>query len=125
MFALVCQQFYDCLDHTERNSGRLFSCLLKASNQIASPYRSIVNRIALGTMIVNLCQELTKEIPDANKQTVEGVVKKCALLRRLLYTLNKNPSNSRALVADYGFTKNLTLPSGELLLKVQITEKMA
>lgn len=69
-------------------------------------------------MVANLSQELTKEIPDANKQTVEGVVKKCALLRRILYTLNKNYSDSRDLVTDFGLTKDLTLPSGELLLKV-------
>jgi len=35
--------------------------------------------------------ELSAEIPDANKQTVEAIVNKSGLYRRLVYTLNKHP----------------------------------
>ena len=104
----------------------MFAHLLKGLMQITSAeYRAIVCKSALAPLITDLVSELTKEIPDANKQTVETIVKKCTLLRRLLYTLNKHKDESKELTQTHGSVQELTIPGGDLLLKLQIKEKLA
>lgn len=126
LFARVCEVFYKCLDHTQRNSGRLFAYVLKQLKEIRQPeYLELVCKTALAPLLVDLRSELTKEIPDANKQTVGAIVKKCSLLRRVLYTLNKHKEASRWLTEKHGSVQDLMVPAGDLLLKLQIKEKLA
>ena len=68
VFTRVCETFMACLDHTARNSGRMFAYVLKQLKEITSPeYRAIVCKTALAPLITAIGTELTKEIPDANK----------------------------------------------------------
>ena len=68
LFTRVCENFMSCLDHTERNSGRLFAYVIKNLKDTApAEYRAIVCKVALAPLITDLGTELTKEIPDANK----------------------------------------------------------
>lgn len=91
LYARVCETFLECLEHTERNSGRMFAYVLSNLKDIESPeYKEIVCKTILAPLIVSIGKELTTEIPEASKSTVETIVKKCTLLRRLLYTMNKN-----------------------------------
>lgn len=39
-------------------------------------------------------------------------MKKCSLLRRLLYTLNKNKESSSELTKNHGTIQELTMPAG-------------
>ena len=70
LFERVCEAFVRCMSHTERNSSRLFSQVLKDVNQFEGEYKQIVAKTALGSIISQLSKELTSEIPDANKNTV-------------------------------------------------------
>ena len=76
-------------------------------------------------MLEQIGAELQEEIPNANKQTVETIVKKCAFVRRLLYTLNKNKNEASELVTNSGSELGLSQNAGELLLKLQMKEKLA
>lgn len=118
LFSRLCEIFLGCLDHAARNSGRIFSYVLKHLKNFKPEYMSIVVQSGLAPLIASMGQELTKEIPDANKQTVEAIVKKCTLLRRLLYTLNKNVAASQLLTENAGPVKLMSITSGELLLKL-------
>ena len=90
LYKRVCESVYDCLNRSERNSARIFAYILKQLKDVTNmEYKTIVVKSILAPLLSNTQSEHCKEIPDANKQTVEGIVKKCMLLRRLLYTLKK------------------------------------
>ena len=103
LFARVCETFKACLVNTERTSARLYAKALKGLLKITNQdYRAIVCTKTLAPVLVQIGAELQEEIPNANKQTVEMIVKKCAFARRLLYTLNKNKAEANDLVNNYG-----------------------
>ena len=119
LYGRVCETFQTCLVNTERTSARLYAKVLKSLLKIKSQdYRAIVCAKTLAPVLVQIGAELQEEIPNANKQTVEMIVKKCAFARRLLYTLNKNKAEANELVSNYGSELGLSQNAGELLLKL-------
>ena len=103
LYERICDTFFSCLVNTERTSARLYAKVLKNLLKITNPdYMAIVCNKILAPVLVQIGAELQEEIPNANKQTVETIVKKCAFVRRILYTLNKNKTEAGELVSNYG-----------------------
>jgi len=68
LFAKVCDSIYKCLDHTERNTGRIYAYILKQLKEVTNTeYKTCVIESLLGALPSSMVTELTKEIPDANK----------------------------------------------------------
>ena len=71
IFQLLCDLIYECLKHTERNSGRIFSYILKQISKITKKsYKDTIIKKILVKLIVESVSELNAEIPETNKQTV-------------------------------------------------------
>ena len=58
LYKKVCEAFAACLLHTERNSARLFSYVVKSLDKLPSAYQSIVSKTALASLIQSLGEEL-------------------------------------------------------------------
>ena len=67
LFTRVCEQIANCMEHTQRNSARIFSYILKQLSTMKADYKKVVSKTILAGLIRSVGQELTKEIPDANK----------------------------------------------------------
>lgn len=126
LFDRICEAICSVLDHTERNSGRIFSAILKELDKVTNPvYRKALAEKILAQLLQSTAAELTTEIPDANKQTVGTIVKKCELFRRMLYTMNKNGAQTKLMLEALNKVDSLIMQTGTLLVKVQMKEKLA
>lgn len=126
LFERICETISAALLRTKRNSGRIFSSVIKELKKVKSnDYKKIIVENILAKIISTTATELTSEVPDANKQTVSGIVKKCSLYRRMLYTMNKHEDEARELVELKGNVSGMILSTGQLLIKIQMKEKLA
>ena len=122
----VCEATFSVLGRTERNSGRVFASILKQLDKVTNlASRKIIVEQILAQLLQTTAAELATEIPDANKQTVGTIVKKCELYRRLLYTMNKNRAQTKLMLEALDKADSLVLQTGTLLVKVQMKEKLA
>ena len=75
----------------------------------SSSHKTILVENILVKLISTTASELANEVPNANKQTVNDIVKKCQLFRRLVYTMNKHEEAAREVVECHGSVDGLIL----------------
>ena len=126
MFGRLCEICVKHLPVDHRNSSRIIAYILKTfegKNSMPEPYKGLVTEVIIRQILSDLKTQLTTEIPEAGKQTVEGIIKKIVNYKRLLYTLNKH--KTAAAVLQESSTDDITLPAGDLLIKMQKKEQLA
>lgn len=119
MYRRVCEAFVKNLAVEKRNSTRLLAYILKTfegEKPLPEPYRDIIVQTIFAKVFKDLKDQLTVEIPEAGKQTVDGIVLKITNYRRLLYTLNKHKQAAQVFAG--AVLGEITLPAGDLLVKV-------
>ena len=119
MYRRVCEVFVKNLAVEKRNSTRLLAYILKTfegEKPLPEPYRDIIVQTIFAKVFKDLTDQLTVEIPEAGKQTVDGIVLKITNYRRLLYTLNKHKQAAQVFAG--AVLGEITLPAGDLLVKV-------
>ena len=109
-----------------RNAARLLAYILKTfegDKPMSESYRNIIVEAIFMKVLKDLKDQLSSDIPEASKTTIDGIVLKITNYKRLLYTMNKHKEATQAFngLALAG----ITLPAGDLLIKIQKKEVLA